>query len=156
MFNFVSVFMSNKKLTKDIQIYIVQQLAMYEKPQVVVGLVKEFFNKEISLNAVIYYRGDNPDLPTEWKDLFDLTRKNFLETVSDIPIANKSFRLRELDRLYHNQKNSKLENPIEARATLEQAAKESGDAFTNKRIIDLNDVRDLPDEELLAIVNSKG
>ena len=123
------------KLKKELQIYIVQQLALFEKPTVIRERLKEDFGIEVSLPAVIYYDIANPGLPQAWKDLFTETRESFLKNVGDIPIANKAFRLRELDRLYHRRKGAKNENPIEQRATLEQAAKEAGDAFTNRKEI---------------------
>lgn len=123
-------------LNDEHKLFIVQQLAMFERPQAVCDLVKENFGLEIERSHVFYYELSNPKLPPKWKEIFENTRKNFLENVSDIPIANKSFRLRELDRLYQKQKSSKVENVVEARATLEQAAKESGDVFTNKQKVE--------------------
>jgi hypothetical protein len=40
--------------------------------------------------------------------------------------------LKELDSIYHAQKQAKLKNPVEMRAVLEQAAKESGGQYTNR------------------------
>lgn len=146
------------RLTKPIQTFITKQLAMFSTPQEVVDLVKENFDGlEVSRQQVFFYDASmNPAIPEQWKAIFEATRKNFLEDVSTIPIASKSYRLRELDRLYGNQKRQKLQNTVEMRATLEQAAKESGDAFTNKRVVDIKNVSELSDDELLAIANSKG
>lgn len=121
------------ELSKEIQTFIVQQLAMYQTPQEIVGLVKENFEVEISRQQAFYYNADmNPKLPKKWREIFNATRENFLTDVSSIPIAQKSFRLRELDKIYQNQKSAKSQNTKAMKDTLEQAAKESGDAFTNR------------------------
>ena len=150
--------MGTGKLESQAKIFITQQLAMYERPQVIRDAVKEIYSVEISLPSILHYDISNPTLPPKWREIFEQTREKFLSDVSIIPIANKSYRLKELNRIYTNQAKQaeKLQNPVEMRATLEQAAKESGDAFTNKRIIDLNDVSKLSDEELQSVVNSKG
>ncbi|MEP8995491.1 DUF2280 domain-containing protein, partial [Enterobacter hormaechei] len=49
---------------------------------------------------------------------------------SDIPIANKAYRLRALDRMMNNAE--KMRNIALATEIIEQAAKECGDAYTNK------------------------
>lgn len=60
------------------------------------------------------------------RELFDETRERFKRETEDIAIANKSFRLRQLDRIARDTRSPKLQ--MEA---MEQAAKEVGDAFTN-------------------------
>lgn len=121
------------EISKEIKTFIVQQLAMYQTPQEIVDLVKEAFDTEISRQQAFYYNADmNPKLPKKWREIFNATREKFLSDVSSIPIAQKSFRLRELDKIYQNQKKAKQQNTKAMKDTLEQAAKESGDAFTNK------------------------
>lgn len=146
--------MAKKKLTKQMQIFVVQQLAMFERPNEVRKLLSENFGVEIALPSILNYDISNPKLAKNWKELFQKTRNDFIEKVNDIAIANKAFRLRELNTLYHTQKQSKLQNPVEMRSILEQGAKESGDAYTNKRDINIKkiDVSNLSDEELSAIV----
>ena len=128
--------MADGKLTKDAQIFVVQQLAMYERPVDVQAALKELFEVEIALSAVIYYDIANPTLPKKWKALFNKIRKKFTEDTSSIGIAQKSYRLRELDKIYQNQKSAKMQNTKAMKDTLEQAAKESGDVFTNKHKIE--------------------
>lgn len=121
------------ELDPDIQIFILQHLAMFEPPTKVMELVKETFNVEITRQAVHYYNADlNPKLPAKWRSLFKRTRKKFLSDTVSIGISHKSFRLRELDKIYQKQASSKAQNTKAMRETLEQAAKESGDAFSNK------------------------
>lgn len=107
---------------------------MFETPQEIANLVKEEFDVTISRQAVHWYNADmNPKLPKKWKQIFASTRRKFLSSQATIGIAQKSYRLRELDKIYQKQKASKIQNTKAMRETLEQAAKESGDAFSNKQ-----------------------
>jgi hypothetical protein len=127
--------MAKGKLSKDAQMYVVMQLAMWERPTIIRDQLKELFDvAEISLSAIVQYDAANPKLSPKWKSLFKKTRAKFIEDTNAIPIANKAFRLRELDSLYHRQKlNARAGNPVEMRAVLEQAAKESGNQYSNVR-----------------------
>ncbi|HDE2557988.1 TPA: DUF2280 domain-containing protein, partial [Klebsiella pneumoniae] len=53
---------------------------------------------------------------------------------SDIPIANKAYRLRALDRMM--TKAESMRNMALAASLMEQAAKECGDAYTNKQKVE--------------------
>jgi hypothetical protein len=67
----------------------------------------------------------------KWHDLFEQERKRFLDNVNSIGIANKTFRLQSLHKLHAiavERKNVKL-----AAELMEQAAKEMGEVFTNRR-----------------------
>ncbi len=98
-------------------------------------------------------------LSERWRELFYATRKAFLEDQATIPIANQNFRLRALDRLY--QAAASRGNVALAAQLLEQAAKEAGGAFTNRRemtgkngapLIPLKSAQDMTDDELAAII----
>lgn len=69
-------------------------------------------------------------LAQKWVDLFNRTRDRFLNEISDIPIANKAYRLRVLDRMATRAEGMK--NLALTAEIIEQAAKECGDAYTNK------------------------
>ncbi|MEX4923154.1 DUF2280 domain-containing protein, partial [Enterobacter cloacae] len=69
-------------------------------------------------------------LSQKWIDLFNATRKRFQNEIADIPIANKAYRLRVLDRMATNAE--KMKNYGMTSQLIEQAAKEMGDAYTNK------------------------
>lgn len=125
--------MAESKLEAEHQIFIVQQLAVFERPKSVQTKLKEIFEIEIALSSIVYYDISNKDLPKKWKTLFSSTRRKFLNNSAAIPIANKSFRLQKLQNMFERQENDKLQNTVEMRATLEQAAKETGDAFSNKQ-----------------------
>jgi len=70
-------------------------------------------------------------LARKWRDLFEDTRKKFREAVAEIPIAGQAFRLRALGKIY--DRHMARGNVAAAAAVLEQAAKEQGGMFTNKR-----------------------
>jgi len=69
------------------------------------------------------------DLGKKFVELFNSTRKTFLESISEIPIAHQSFRLKALQRSYDwfVAKN----NYIAANQVLEQSAKEAGNFYAN-------------------------
>ncbi|EHK65287.1 hypothetical protein KYC_17372 [Achromobacter arsenitoxydans SY8] len=70
-------------------------------------------------------------LAKKWADLFEATRKRFREEVAEIPIADQAFRLRALGKIY--ERHISRGNVVGAAGVLEQAAKEVGGAFTNRR-----------------------
>lgn len=122
------------KLTGDQKRFIVQQFALFERPVEIAAAVKETYGVDISLQALAWFAPNvNGEVPRKWQKFFDETRAKFREQVSDIPIANKAFRLRELQKLLEKQKSNKLQNPVEIRNTLELAAKESEGHYSNRR-----------------------
>ena len=51
-------------------------------------------------------------LSQKWIDLFNATRKRFQNEIADIPIANKAYRLRVLDRMaYTNRQKVEHTSP---------------------------------------------
>jgi Na+-transporting NADH:ubiquinone oxidoreductase subunit NqrC len=61
-------------------------------------------------------------------------RDRFLNEISDIPIANKAYRLRVLQRMSTDAE--KMKNMGMTAQLLEQAAKEVGDVYTNKQKVE--------------------
>lgn len=127
--------MAESKLESAQQHFVVQQLAMFERPVDVQRALKQNFEIEISLPGVIYYDISNSDLPKKLKILFNSTRKKFLENSGKIPIANKSYRLSKLQKMFEAEEEEipRMQNKKAMAAILEQAAKESGDAFSNQQ-----------------------
>lgn len=123
------------KLSKEMKTFVVMALATWETPTAVQRELKEQFNADVSLPAILHYDGSRAGCPKVWKELFDKTRERFLDDVAAIPIANRAFRLKELNRLLTAQlaRPINARNPNDIRATLEQAAKEAGNAFSNVR-----------------------
>ncbi|MNE86389.1 hypothetical protein D3C80_1834850 [compost metagenome] len=71
------------------------------------------------------------NLAKRWVVLFEDTRKRFREETSEIPIANRAFRLRVLGRMAEKAENMK--NMALTAQLLEQAAKEVGDVYVNRQ-----------------------
>ncbi len=118
-------------LNKKQKIFIVRSLAFFNTPQETVLLVKEEFDLEVSRQQVETYdptKRAGKDLSAELKDEFELTRKDFLDTPQNIPIANLSVRLQRLENQY--QKHGK--NRVAALSILKQAAEDVGGKYTNK------------------------
>lgn len=120
-------------LPTEVKAFIVQSLACYESPAKIIELVKEEFRLTISRQQVSAYDPSNAmarSLSKKWVDLFNATRERFQNEISDIPIANKAYRLRVLNRMA--AKAEGMKNIALTASLMEQAAKEVGDAYTNK------------------------
>jgi hypothetical protein len=149
--------MAENKLDPQHQVFIVQSLATYERPKAVQDTLKQNFDVEITLQGVLHYDISNPDLLKKWKTLFNSTRAKFLKDSMRIPIANKSYRLQKLQRMFETEESAvpQLQNKKRMQAILEQAAKESGDAFTNKQKLEHTGKDGAPIETKQAVDLSK-
>lgn len=125
-------------LNNKVKAFVVQGLATYMTPSEVVEAVKqEFDGLEITRQQVSNYNPNNAaaiNLSQKWKDLFKQFRDDFNNDIQAIPIANKAYRLRMIDRMARDAEKSK-NRPLAA-SLLEQAAKEVGDVYTNKKALD--------------------
>lgn len=72
--------------------------------------------------------------------MFEDTRKRFREETAEIPIANRAFRLRAMNR-FVSERAERWKNIGLAMQILEQAAKEVGDVYVNRHR------KDEPDDE---------
>lgn len=146
------------KLTDSIRQYIVQRLACYDTPSQIADGVREEFGLEITRQQVHEYDPGHKEPAKKWRDLHAKTRALFLETAADIPIANRSVRLRRLERMSiaaEGRRNYQL-----AAQLLEQAAKEVGEAYTNTRNLKHSgriesgiSLDDLSDHDLAALAS---
>lgn len=122
-------------LNNEVKAFIVQALACFDTPSQVVQAVKEEFGIEISRQQCethdpTKYAGKG--LAAKWVTLFHDTRKRFREETAEIPIANRAYRLRTLGRMA--EKAESMKNMALTAQLLEQAAKEVGDVYVNRRI----------------------
>jgi hypothetical protein len=122
-----------RRLSTEVQRFIVQRLACYESPSEVVAAVKATFNMKISLSHVVYYdpMSATANLAQEWRELFTQTRAAFVQGIGNIAIAQRAVRLHRLDHLYHGA--LKARQYALAGDLLQQAAKEMGGIYTNRR-----------------------
>lgn len=120
-------------LKGEVKAFIVQSLACFDTPSQVVEAVKKEFGITITRQQVESHdptKANGKGLAQKWVDMFNGTRERFQNEISDIPIANKAYRLRALDRMA--TKTEGMKNFALASQLIEQAAKEVGDAYTNK------------------------
>ncbi|MCD0496924.1 DUF2280 domain-containing protein [Achromobacter sp. MY14] len=122
------------KLTDAHKRFIVQALACWDTPSQVAEAVKDEFGVDVPRVQVAQYdptKVAGQKLAKKWRDLFEVTRDRFRQEVAEIPIADQAFRLRALGKIY--ERHLSRGNVVGAAAVLEQAAKEAGGAFTNRR-----------------------
>lgn len=107
---------------------IIKRLACFTRSVEVQTELKESFGIDVSLDQVGYYNPETANgskLAEKWKQLYRHTREEYMTVITKHPIANKGFRLGELQKNYERaSKNIVLQNQI-----LEQAAKEVGRAY---------------------------
>jgi len=126
-------------LTSEVKGFIVQALACFDTPTQVANAVKQEFNIEVTRQQVAQHdptKSTGANLAAKWRVLFEDTRKRFREDTADIPIANRAFRLRALGRMAERAES--IKNLALAAQLMEQAAKETGGAYTNKQQVDLS------------------
>lgn len=130
--------MSGKSTIPDeVKRYIVVALACYDSPTTVVDGVKEEFGLTLTRQAIEVYdptKHAGRSLGKVWRKMFEEERAAFKKATSDIPIAQRSFRLRALHRMA--ARAERMKNYALAAALHEQAAKECGDVYTNRTKID--------------------
>lgn len=129
-------------LKDEVKRFIVQALACFDTPTQVVLAVKETFGVEVSRQQCEQYdptKHAGRDLGVKWKAVFEDTRKRFREETAEIPIANRAYRLRAMNRFVERAESMK--NIGLAMQILEQAAKEVGDVYVNRHR------KDEPDDE---------
>lgn len=124
-------------LKPEVKAFIIQMLACYDTPSQVVEAVQKDFGIAITRQQVETHdptKVSGKTLAKKWVDMFNATRDRFLNEISDIPIANKAYRLRVLHRMSTTAENMK--NIGMTAQLLEQAAKEVGEAYTNRQKVE--------------------
>lgn len=124
-------------LKSEVKAYIVQAIACFDSPSQVVEAVQVEFRVKITRQQVEAYdptKASGKALGQKWVEMFNSTRARFQNEISDIPIANKAYRLRVLQRMATTAENMK--NMGMTAQLLEQAAKEVGDVYTNKQKVE--------------------
>lgn len=126
--------MAKERLSPEVQTYIVQALACFDSPKTVADAVKAEFGVTITRQLVETYdpnKKASGRLAVKWETLFEETRKTFLEDTSKIAISHRAVRLRALQRMAERAET--MGNIALAAQLFEQAAKEAGDSYTNRR-----------------------
>ena len=120
------------RLSDKHKLFLVQQLATFATPSEARDALNKIHGVEVELDQVVFYNPETANgarLAQKWKDAFSEARARFKRETEDIAVANKAYRLRELQRIIETTKSPKLK--MEA---MEQAAKEVGDVYTNRRV----------------------
>lgn len=121
-------------LKDPVKLSIVQALACFDTPTQVADHVKQEFGLVITRQQVAMYdptKASGHNLSKKLREIFTATRAKFLEDISTIPIAQQAYRLRVLQR--NLERADSRGNAAMVSTLLEQAAKELGGAFTNRR-----------------------
>ncbi|AZC88405.1 Phage protein [Pseudomonas chlororaphis subsp. piscium] len=129
-------------LNNEVKGFIVQALACFDTPSQVAAAVRDEFAIEVTRQQCEAHdptKRAGRDLAKKWVVLFNDTRKRFREETAEIPIANRAFRLRAMNRFVERAEGMK--NISLAMQILEQAAKEVGDVYVNRHR------KDEPDDE---------
>ncbi|MDM1282395.1 DUF2280 domain-containing protein [Acinetobacter towneri] len=118
-------------LKEPVKIFIVQSLACFETPQQVADAVKQRFGIEIQRQQCENYdptKYSGRNLSKKLKDLFEKTRKDFKTNIEDIPVANKAFHFKELQKMYDDWGKNKVmkQNVLKQAQGLLQSGKSGG------------------------------
>jgi len=110
--------------------WIVQRLACYKTPADVAEAATDQFGKDVTRQQVEHYDPNRSDrVAQKWEELFGETRDEYLRNERRVAIANKLWRLRQLQDIVQDAESTR-EEQMEA---LEQAAKEAGGKYTNEQ-----------------------
>lgn len=137
--------MAKSKISAEVKTFVVQSLACFDTPSTVVEAVKREFVVTVSRQLVETYdptKKAGVGLSAAWRNLFSSTRDEFLADTGKIAISHRAVRLRALDRMAARAEE-RGNMPLAAQL-LEQAAKEMGNAYTNRRELTGKDGKDLP------------
>lgn len=121
-------------LTTEIKTFIVQALACFDSPSTVAKAVGAEFGVTMSRQQVEIHdptKRCSKGLAKRWVYLFHDTRAAFHRAIVDIPIANRSYRLRVLGRMAVDAEQSGNFGMVSR--LYEQAAKECGDMYLNRQ-----------------------
>lgn len=135
------------KLNDAQKAFIVEHLACFDTPQQVADAFEEEFDAELSRQQVEEYDPAKRCKTARWVEMHASIRKKFLDDVSEIPAAQRAYRVRRL-ALMATRSEARKNYPLAAQL-YEQIAKEVGDAYTNRRELTGKDGKPLiPDRSL--------
>ncbi|CAI1853431.1 DUF2280 domain-containing protein [Serratia plymuthica] len=120
-------------LKSEVKAFIIQSVACYDTPAQVVDVVLKEFGVKITRQQVEQNdptKVSSKGLAKRWVELFHSTHERFQNEISDIPIANKAYRLRVLDRMATSIE--KVKNYGMTTQPMEQADREIGEGYTNR------------------------
>lgn len=129
----------------EVKYFIVQRLACFETPSEVATAVNDEYGLKVTRQRVHRYdptKKAGAALSEELKALFEATRKALIEGNAQNAIEHRSVRLKWLNDMAIAARARG--NMVLAAQLIEQAAKEVGGAFTNRRELTGKDGKELP------------
>lgn len=126
------------RLKDEHRAWLVAKFATYGRLLEVLHAFRDEFGFEIDKRQAAKYDLSNastkPGTVEKWRPIWDKARADFEASVTNIPVASATFRVKKLDEMFtiaFERRNYKT-----AAQLLEQAAKETGGMFSNKRHIE--------------------
>ena len=142
-------------LKEPVKIFIVQALACRDTPQEVADQVYEEFGIKIDRKQCQLYdptKAAGKNLSQKFINLFNQTRDEFDKGIFDIPIANKFYRMKEIQKMYNKSgKNIQLRQSL-IKLAREETRLDSKDSSSEKAQIEL-EIKKLELEEMKRRVN---
>lgn len=126
--------MAANKLPESVKAYIVEALACFDSPSTVADAVNREFEVSVSRQQVERYdptKRAGQNLSKKYRAIFEATRRGFISDTTNIGWAHRATRLRMIQRV--GEKAERMGNLSLALQAAEQAAKEEGQIFTNRR-----------------------
>lgn len=123
------------QLKKEVKLFIVRSLAVFNTPTETAAAVKEEFGIIVDRQKCQAYdptKRAGKDLSEELKAEFEATRKQFVENPQHIPIANQSYRLQQYQRSLEAVNPRAVDHIAKL---LKQAAEDAGGVYTNRKEI---------------------
>lgn len=144
-------------LQNDVKAFIVQALACFDTPSQVVEAVQKEYGISVTRQQVETHdptKTSGKGLAKRWVTMFEDARKRFRDETAEIPIANRAYRLRAMNRFVERAES--LKNIGLAMQILEQAAKEVGDVYVNRqKKADTEDEPTVPTAVTVQVINAR-
>lgn len=137
-------------MTEDRHFFILKRLAEFETIPAIIAAYRAEYGETIT-HAIIRHYDPKDFAPNSYAkanaNLFHQIRQKMIDNLERIPIANRVYRVQELQRIYGEaQENGDHATAMRA---METAAKEVGGIYTNVRRLDARmEVENLSDDEL--------
>jgi hypothetical protein len=122
-------------LTDEQKVFVVVRLACYNSPASVIRGLREEYGVKVDRRAIQAYDASKPyntrRMSKALRKLFEETRELFERDAIKVPIASKIYRLQAYQRAM--ERAEEMGNLVLVGEMCERAAKEVGNAYTNKR-----------------------
>lgn len=142
------------ELTESQKREIVEGLATFQSPTSIIHHFRSAHDLNLTHKQIGRYDPTRPyfDAGERWRPIFEARRRAFLESIADVPVAHKAYRLTILQEGVEAARAAG--NWVLVMQLLRQAAREVGGALTNERIASAADrssaARDMNPEERKA------